>query len=94
VNECPFPLFYINIEIDNNSFAECINECPQRTYALNRTCRNCYSDCIKCTGPKINDCLICDEKKVIYKNQCYNECPPKTIINRKRECEDCKINCK
>ncbi len=61
-----------------------------------RTCkyRVCHSSCKTCVGTTASDCTSCsDQTKVLYNNQCLDECPAGYYVGDDNICFTCSDNC-
>ncbi|XP_045923579.1 proprotein convertase subtilisin/kexin type 5-like [Micropterus dolomieu] len=80
------------------SEGRCVSVCPDGFYGDEDTndCEECHSDCVTCSGPKDDDCLSCEEGKMLENRACvpdHEVCPIKTFRSDDGECEDCHQSC-
>ncbi|KAL4482200.1 hypothetical protein ABPG72_017981 [Tetrahymena utriculariae] len=63
----------------------------------NYECDPCDDSCLTCNGYKQNNCLSCIQPLVLFKNQCFQNCPLKYYINylpnNTQECIVCPSQC-
>ncbi|KAI2798926.1 peptidase S8 [Blomia tropicalis] len=57
---------------------------------------NCYENCKVCTGPKRNDCLICNDDFRLLNGACIDDnCPDGFYLKQTRsECSSCHHSCR
>ncbi|KAL6096710.1 pcsk5 [Pungitius sinensis] len=80
------------------SEGRCVSSCPGGFYGDDDTndCEECHSDCVTCGGPERDDCLSCEEGKVLEDGECVSDldvCPIKTFRSDDGECENCHPSC-
>lgn len=37
-------------------------------------CDSCTPGCLKCTGPKYDNCFVCEKEKALYNGVCWDRC--------------------
>ncbi|KAL4499147.1 hypothetical protein ABPG72_017049 [Tetrahymena utriculariae] len=78
---------------DNNS---CLyeNECPSGRYPDRNTkkCESCFSTCEECEGKNENQCVKCNQNRLLYQRECLKECPSNTF-KFENKCIDCDPSC-
>ena len=87
---------------DNCKTCENINKCNscENGYALEKNiCIKCHDDCELCSSPSINDneqkCISCKNKgKLLYENNCIDNCLDGFYIYNGKECQKCNEHCK
>ncbi|KAL4482616.1 hypothetical protein ABPG73_021276 [Tetrahymena malaccensis] len=81
---------------------QCVNSCPQKYYSTTSTnpqtmiCKQCYQDCLTCSGPQSTDCKTCQLPNyfVAATSQCLPNCPPKFYKNDPLAlCSACDPSC-
>ncbi|XP_078812274.1 proprotein convertase subtilisin/kexin type 5 isoform X2 [Oryzias latipes] len=80
------------------SDGKCVSVCPHGFYGDEDSseCEECHTDCDTCSGPEEDDCLSCEEGKMLEITQCvpdYDACPIKTFLSDDGACEDCHPSC-
>lgn len=68
------------------SEGKCVSECPDGFYGDedSNNCEECHSDCVTCSGPEDEDCLLCEEGKALENGECVSDhevCPIKTFLS-------------
>lgn len=69
-----------------SSEGKCVSECPDGFYGDedSNNCEECHSDCVTCSGPEDEDCLLCEEGKALENGECVSDhevCPIKTFLS-------------
>lgn len=64
---------------------KCVPECPDGFYGDEDTqeCEECHSDCVTCSGPDSDDCVLCEEGTSREEGECVSKqdsCPVKTFL--------------
>ena len=68
----------------NRSFGSgcrtCVDVCPSQGYYVDtssKECKRCHSSCASCTGPELDQCLVCAPSflQLMDKNVCVQHCP-------------------
>ncbi|EAS00754.2 zinc finger lsd1 subclass family protein (macronuclear) [Tetrahymena thermophila SB210] len=81
---------------------QCVNSCPQKYYSTTSTnpqtmiCKQCYQDCLTCSGPQSTDCKTCQLPNyfVAATSQCLPNCPAKFYKNDPlAQCSACDPSC-
>ncbi|KAM9793224.1 proprotein convertase subtilisin/kexin type 5 [Syngnathus typhle] len=80
------------------SEGKCVPVCPEGFYGDEDTndCEECHADCGSCSGPENDDCLSCDDGKLLEKGQCVTDsdvCPVLTFRSGDGECVACHPSC-
>uniref|UniRef100_A0A8C6KVW4 Proprotein convertase subtilisin/kexin type 5a n=1 Tax=Nothobranchius furzeri TaxID=105023 RepID=A0A8C6KVW4_NOTFU len=76
---------------------ECVSACPDGFYGNDDTndCEECHLNCATCGGFEDDDCLSCNEGKMLENGECVavrEVCPVQTFLNGD-ECVDCHPTC-
>ncbi|KAK5851566.1 hypothetical protein PBY51_023112 [Eleginops maclovinus] len=80
------------------SEGSCVSECPDGFYGDEDTndCEECDPACETCAGPEDDDCLSCEDGKLLESGECVSDhelCPAKTFRSDDGACEDCHPSC-
>ncbi len=72
-----------------------ISECPSGYFNYNKTCNKCKDGCASCDALDFgHTCHKCKEEKLLYQNQCFDECPVATFKTPDNlTCMDCTSYC-
>ena len=50
-------------------------ECPIKTVNVNNICKDCHSDCTKCSADNVNYCQSCNDfNKYLQNGHCISDC--------------------
>uniref|UniRef100_A0AAQ5YY62 SPC3 n=1 Tax=Amphiprion ocellaris TaxID=80972 RepID=A0AAQ5YY62_AMPOC len=77
----------------------CVSVCPDGFYGDEDTndCEECHSDCVTCSGPEDNDCLSCEEGKLLENEECVSDHETLSYQEFKKEDKyhsyDCHLSC-
>ncbi|CAG9326962.1 unnamed protein product [Blepharisma stoltei] len=71
----------------------CVDNCPDGTYANGSECSSCATGCATCSGSSTN-CLTCSQGYYFYQNTCVDTCPSDITIVSGSNCISCQSPCK
>lgn len=72
----------------------CQNECNDGQVKVEDECESCrFKDCKVCSAIDLDSCLQCLDGKIMYNNQCIDNCPQKTYNYQDFRCLNCGENC-
>lgn len=86
---------YDSMKLDSNT---CVNQCRSGMFDNNGRCEYCDESCKECES-NAKKCTLCkSNSKVLYNNECINECPYRTFEYRPDRrlqgiCIECIIEC-
>lgn len=73
----------------------CSNECPLGQALVDSSCTDCqFKHCKVCPSENIESCNECIEGKILYNNECIDDCPVGTYNYDNIRCLGCPDNCK
>ena len=86
-----------NCKTCNNN--DTCNSCFSGYILENNICNKCNHNCKECFASSFNDtkqnCLSCkNDTKVLYNNNCVDECPDNFYKDENKECKECNNLCK
>ena len=86
-----------NCKTCNNN--DTCNSCFSGYILENNLCNKCNHNCKECFASSFNDtkqnCLSCkNDTKVLYNNNCVDECPDNFYKDENKECKECNNLCK
>ncbi|OAX38720.1 hypothetical protein K503DRAFT_138063 [Rhizopogon vinicolor AM-OR11-026] len=74
--------------------------CPDGSYSAGSSCQACSPLCQTCTGPSLNNCVICGSGTYSFNRSCATTssggvCQGSNLIanNNKHECDTCRPKC-
>ena len=80
---------------------QCMFSCPAGMYSVQRqfaiVCEQCDASCKTCSGDSYDNCLSCDEGRVLNDRQCMFSCPAGMYSVQRQfaiVCEQCDASCK
>nr|XP_054103076.1 proprotein convertase subtilisin/kexin type 5-like isoform X2 [Callithrix jacchus] len=84
--EC-MPEFFLHNDV-------CHQSCPRGSYADSRHCVPCHKDCLECSGPNADDCIIEFLGPLRWAGLCLEECLAGTYYEKEtKECRGCHKSC-
>ncbi|XP_057675882.1 proprotein convertase subtilisin/kexin type 5-like [Corythoichthys intestinalis] len=80
------------------SEGQCVSVCPEGFYGDEDTndCEECHANCASCRGREDDDCMSCNDGKILEDGQCVTNdiCPVKTFRSDDGQCVECHPSCK
>ena len=74
----------------------CVATCPNDTVTdnLTRTCLDtaCHKSCVTCFGTKDNQCISCQQRRLLFEGSCVEKCP-KATFETENICRRCHSSC-
>lgn len=80
--------------LDGNG--NCVQNCTSNTQYydnMSKSCKNCSSDCMSCSGPSYDDCTTCHAPLVLFQQICVMNCPAGLYPNQDSICTACQSQC-
>ncbi|XP_036384589.1 extracellular matrix protein FRAS1-like [Megalops cyprinoides] len=91
---CRWPEEALQPRIKGASHGTCILGCQDRFYLdMRKTCRECHSSCLQCTGTSAQDCTSCLPPAILHQGQCLHRCPP-GFHSHNGTCNACHRSCR
>ena len=85
-----------NCQIDGLLLEEgnCVESCRVGYYNDGGICKECYTQCRKCSGPSNTQCLSCKTGTFLHQNQCLISCPNNLFGDiSTNSCQSCIPKC-